>query len=102
MKIRKGDKVLVISGKDKGKKGKVARTLPRLGKIIVEGVNIQKKHVRSKKQGQKGQIVQVAAPLDISNLKVICNKCEKPTRVGYKITSGGKKNRICKKCNGEI
>jgi large subunit ribosomal protein L24 len=102
MRIKKGDKVLVISGKDKGKTGKIAKVLPQLGRLVVEGVNIRKKHTRPKKEGQKGQIIQMAAPICASNVKLICPKCEKAARVGYKLLEDRKKVRVCKKCNGEI
>jgi len=101
MKIKKGDQVLVISGKYRGKKGKVIRALPKKEKIVVEGVNIVKKHVRPRRAGEKGQIVQMPAPLHVSNVKLICPHCKKATRVGYKI-EGEKKYRICKKCKREI
>jgi len=97
MKIKKGDNILIIAGKDKGKSGKVIRSLPKDKKLLVEGLNLRKRHVRPKKQGEKGQIVQVPAPLDISNAKIICPKCGKATRVEYKI-EGENKDRICKKC----
>lgn len=100
MKIQKGDIVLIISGKDRGRKGKVIETLPKDGRIAVEGVNIRKKSVRPKKSGEKGQIIQTPAPLHVSNAKLICSKCGQPTRVGYKI-EGEKKYRICKKCKQE-
>ena len=101
MKIKKGDTVLIISGKDKGRKGKVLKVFPEELKILVEGINLKKKHVRPKREGEKGQIVQIPAPVQISNLKVICPKCGKATRVGYKIIDK-KKYRICKKCQKEI
>ncbi|MCD6178219.1 50S ribosomal protein L24 [bacterium] len=101
MKIKKGDQVLVISGKYRGKKGKVIRALPKKEKVVVEGVNIVKKHVRPRRAGEKGQIVQMPAPLHVSNVKLICPHCKKATRVGYKI-EGEKKYRICKKCKREI
>lgn len=100
-KIKKGDKVLVISGKDKGKDGKVTKVLPRLGKLVVEGANVRKKHVRPKKEGQKGQVVQIAMPINISNVKLICAKCNKAVRVGYKIYED-KKERVCKKCGASL
>lgn len=102
MKLKKGDKVLVISGKDKGKTGKVTKALPRFRKIVVEEVNIKKKHQRSKKEGQKGQVIQIAMPVDVSVVKFICSKCEKAVRLGYKTSESGKKVRICKKCESEI
>lgn len=108
MRIHKGDKVLIISGKDKGKTGKVVKSLPAcagrpsLGKVVVEDVNVKKKHTRPKKEGQKGQIIQMAMPVDVSNVKLICGKCDKPTRVGYKFLENKRKVRICKKCGNEI
>ena len=101
MKIKKGDKVLVISGKNRGKTGKVMNVFYGRSKAIVEGVNLQKKHVRPKKQGEKGQMVEVTVPIDISNIKLICDKCNKATRVGYKV-EGKEKFRICKKCEEAI
>lgn len=97
MKIKKGDNVLVICGKDKGKKGKVIESFLDKGRILVEGVNLRKKHVKPKKQGEKGQIVQMPLPVDLSNLKIICPKCQKPSKIGYKI-EGKNKYRVCKKC----
>lgn len=101
MKIHKNDQVLVISGKDRGRKGKIIRVFPKEGKVIVEGINLRKKHVKPKKSGEKGQIVETPAPLNVSDIKLICSKCGKLTRVGYKI-EGKRKYRICKKCNQEI
>lgn len=101
MKIRKNDQVLIISGKDKGKKGKVIKVLPKESRIIVEGVNLRKKHVRPKRAGEKGQIVLIPGKIDVSNVKLICPKCAKATRVGYKIEDK-RKFRICKKCKQEI
>jgi len=101
MKIKNGDTVLIISGKDKGKKAKVIKVLLEKNRIVVEGANLRKKHTRPKKQGEKGQIVEIAAPFNVSNVKLICPRCKKATRIGYKVTEGGK-FRICKKCNQEI
>ena len=101
MRIRKGDTVLIISGKDRGRKGKVMRTLPKEGKVLVEGINLKKKHIRPKKSGEKGQIVEMPVPFDASDVKLICKRCGKATRVGYKI-EGKKKFRICKKCGQEV
>jgi large subunit ribosomal protein L24 len=100
MKIRKGDTVLIISGKDRGKTGKILRALPRENKIVVEGVNLRKKHKKPRRGGEKGQIIVLPAPISASNVKLICSKCAKATRVGYKIT-GDRKYRICKKCGEE-
>lgn len=101
MKIKKGDQVLIISGKYRTKKGGVLKALPRKRKIVVEGVNLAKKHQKPKKTGEKGQIVEIPLPIDVSNVKLICLKCEKATRVGYKIISKDK-YRICKRCGKEI
>ena len=101
MKVKKGDSVLIIAGKDKGRTGKIMRALPKEMKVLVEGINLKKKHVRPKKEGEKGQVVDIPAALDVSNIKLICPKCGKATRVGYK-TEGEIKNRICKKCNQAI
>jgi large subunit ribosomal protein L24 len=107
MKIIKGDNVLVICGKDRAKTGKVLRAFPKKGRILVEGVNIAKKNQRPRRQGEKGQIVSLPKPIDISNAKLICPKCAKPTRVGYKEIEGKKAGqkqsvRVCKKCQAEI
>ena len=117
MKVKKDDTVLIISGKDRGRKGKVLEVLSRKGKISVEGVNLVKKHQKPKKSGEKGQIIQLPKPIDISNVKLICPKCGKPTRIGYKLVKeprsslvpakastakDKKKYRICKKCGQEI
>ncbi len=101
MKIKKGDTILVITGKDRGKKGKTLQSLPSAGKIVVENINLRKKNVKAKQSGQKGQIVEFPAPLDASNVKLICPKCSKASRVGYLVKEGVKK-RICKKCKQEI
>ncbi len=101
MKIKKGDQVLVTSGKDKGRKGKVLEVFSSEHRILVEGLNLMKKHVKPKKQGEKGQIVQLPGPMSSSSVKLICPKCGKATRIGYKI-EGKNKYRICKKCKQEI
>jgi len=101
VKVKKGDTVLIISGKDKGRTAKILRSLPKEGKVLVEGMNLKSKHVKPKKQGEKGQVVKVPLPMDSSNMKLICPKCAKAVRVGYKIENG-RKSRICKKCKSEI
>ena len=101
MKIRKGDTVLIISGKYRGKKGKVLRTFPKEKKILVERINLIKKHQRPRRTGEKGQIIELPKPINISNAKLICPKCTEPARVGYKITRE-KKYRVCKKCGQEF
>ncbi|MCS7184130.1 MAG: 50S ribosomal protein L24 [Patescibacteria group bacterium] len=97
MKIKKGDTVLIIKGKDKGKSGKVIKALPKENKVIVEGLNLVKKHLRPKRRGERGQIVSIPHPLWVSKVKLICPKCKKPTRIGYQIENE-KKLRKCKKC----
>lgn len=101
MKIRKGDTVLIISGKYRGKTGKILRTFPKERKILVEGVNIVKKHQKPRKAGEKGQVIEMPSSINVSNVKLICSRCGKATRVGYKIVND-KKFRMCKKCSQEI
>lgn len=101
MKIKKGDLVKIISGKDRGKTGKVTHAFPKENKIVIEGVNIHKKHTRPKKQGQKGQVVQMPMPIHVSNAMIVCSSCSKPSRIASKKV-GAKKVRVCKKCKGEI
>lgn len=101
MKIKTNDQVLIVAGKDKGKKGKVLEVLTVAEKLVVENINMAKKHRRPRKQGEKGQIVQVPRPLHISNVKLICPKCGEASRTGHKMTEAGK-FRICKKCGQEI
>lgn len=98
MKIKKGDTVLIIKGKDRGKSGVVIKALPKKNKVIVEGLNLVKKHLKPKRAGEKGQIVSIPAPLDVAKVKLICPKCKKPTRVGYEFQND-KKFRKCKKCH---
>lgn len=101
VKIKKGDTILVISGKDRGRTAKVLKALPKEQKILVEGINVKQKHVRARRQGDVGQIVKVPAPLVVSNVKFLCSKCGKAVRLGYKIEQG-KKYRICNKCKAEV
>ncbi len=101
MKIKKGDIVLIVRGKDRGKSGKVIKALPKENKIVVEGLNLVKKHVKPKRQGEKGKIIELERPIYISNVKLICPNCSKPTKVGYRI-EGEEKFRFCKKCQSKI
>lgn len=101
MKIIKGDNVKILSGKDRGKSGKVLRVITKDSKVLIEGLNLVKKHVKPRRQGEKGQRVSVPAPIYISNVALVCPKCSKPARVGYKVKEKHK-FRICKKCNSEI
>lgn len=101
MKVKKGDTVLIISGKDKGKKGAVLQVFPKEARIMVEGANLKKKHRKPKKTGEKGQIINLPAPLSVSSVKLVCPKCGKPARVGYGFAEK-KKYRVCKKCGEKI
>ncbi|MCR4330998.1 MAG: 50S ribosomal protein L24 [Patescibacteria group bacterium] len=96
MNIKKGDTVVIVTGKDKGKEGKVVRSFPVRMQVIVEGINLKKKHQRARRQGQKGQIVDFAAPMHVSNVNLKDPKTGKPTRIGVKM-DGKKKLRVTKK-----
>ena len=99
-RIRKDDKVMVITGKDAGKIGKVLKILRKKDKVLVEKVNVAKRHMRANPYIQQpGGIVEKEMPIHVSNLMVVCSACAKPTKVGYKYTQDGKKVRFCKKCN---
>ena len=102
MKIRKNDTVLVIAGKARGKKGKVRKALPKNDKVIVEGANMIKRHSRAKGQARQAGIIELEAPLDVSNVILICNKCNKPARVGFRFLTDGRKARICRSCDEVI
>jgi large subunit ribosomal protein L24 len=102
LKIRKGDRVRVLTGKDRGKEGEVMRALPREGKVIVDGVNVARKSQRPTRTTQQGGIIDKDMPIQVSNVALVCPACGKPTRVGYKIDASGDKVRVCKKCGGEI
>lgn len=91
---------MMLSGKDRGKSGKVLRAFPKEEKVVVEGLNLIKKHQRPKRQGQKGQTISMPRPVDISNVMLICQHCKKAARMGVK-SQDGKKVRVCKKCQGE-
>ena len=99
-KIRKDDTVQVIAGKDKGKTGNVVRVLPAKNAVIVSGINIVKKAMRKRSQQDQGGIAEIEAPLNISNVGIVCKKCGRPVKIGYKI-DGDKKVRVCRKC-GDI
>ena len=102
MKIKKGDTVLIITGKDNGKKGKVRKAMPKKKTVVIEGLNMIKRHSRTGGQARQGGIIELEAPVDISNIMLICNKCSKPARVGFKLLPDGKKVRICKVCKEAI
>jgi len=99
--IKKGDNVRVITGKERGKTGRVLRVIRDAKRVVVEGVNVFKKHTRPKKQGQKGEIVSISRSMNVSNVMLICSKCGEKTRVGH-VIAGETKTRVCKKCKGEV
>lgn len=102
MKIKKGDNVMVISGKDKGKAGKVLQVFPQDGRIVVDGVNTTVKHAKTRKEGEKGQKIDYFGPISASNVMLIDPKSGKPTRVGYKLMEDGRKVRMARKSKETI
>ncbi len=101
MHVKKGDTVVVISGKDKGKKGKVLAAIPKKDRVLIEGINMLTKHQKPKGQMQQGGIIHQEGPIHVSNVMLYCNKDKTGVRVGYKILENGDKVRVCKKC-GEV
>ncbi len=101
MKLKTNDKVIVTAGKDKGKQGKIIQIFADSRKVVVEGANILKKHIRSRKEGQKGQVIELPAPLRASNVSIFCEHCQKAVKIGYRIEAD-KKVRFCKKCQEVI
>jgi large subunit ribosomal protein L24 len=101
MKIKKGDRVRVLTGKDRGKEGVVMFALPSVGKVIVEGVNVAKKHQKPTRVTMQGGIIDKDMPLDVSNVAIICPK-DGATRVGYRVSDNGEKARVCRKCGQEL
>lgn len=101
MRIKKGDQIEIISGKDRGKRGKILRVISKKNKVVIEGLNLIKKHVRPKREGEKGQRVEIPAAASVSNVMIVCPQCGKKTRLGTRV-EGEKKLRICKKCKVEI
>jgi large subunit ribosomal protein L24 len=102
MKVIKNDMVLVVSGNYKGKKGKVLKVFPKENRVIVEGVNFIKRHTRPTQKNPQGGIIEKEAPIQASNLLVICPKCDSPSRIGRKVLENGKRVRICKNCEEMI
>ena len=100
--VKTGDTVVVLSGKDKGKQGKVLQVSPKEGKVIVEGLNIATKHVKPRRQGEQGGIVEAEAAMYACKVQLVCPKCGKATRIAHKILEDGSKVRVCKSCNEEI
>ena len=101
LNVKKGDTVVVISGKDKGKQGKILRAAPKDERVVVQGANMITKHVKPRRQGEAGGRIEQEGTLHVSNVKLVCPKCNKPTRVGYQLVADGdkqKKVRVCKEC----
>jgi len=98
VKIRKNDTVLIIAGKDKGKKGKVRLVFPKENRLIIEGINMVKRHSRARGAARQAGIIELEAPLHASNVMLLCNKCNQPTRVGFRFLDDGRKVRICHSC----
>ncbi len=101
MKVKKGDTVQVLTGNDKGKTGEVLEVIPKDSKVVVKGINVRKKHIKPRKQGEEGGIIPVECAINSSKVNVVCPKCGKTTKIGYKIEND-KKVRICKKCGAII
>lgn len=101
MKLRTGDKVMVISGKDAGKESRIARVYPQKGKVLVEGVNTVKRHTKPTGSTMQGGIIDRDMPIDVSNVMIVCEKCG-PTRIGHRIDDEGVKHRICRKCGVDL
>jgi large subunit ribosomal protein L24 len=99
--VKKGDTVMVIAGKDSGKKGKVIKVLPDAQRVTIEGINRVKKHQKPTRALPQGGILKIESPVHASNVLLVCNKCSRPTRVGFKFLASGEKVRVCKKC-GEV
>ena len=102
MKIRKGDLVQVLAGKDRGKTGPVTFAHPARGKVVVDGLNIAKNHQKPTRSTRQGGIIDKEMPMPVSNVAIVCPSCGKPTRVGYRFEPDGTKVRICRKCEGDI
>ncbi len=102
MNIRKNDSVIVIAGKEKGKTGKVLKVLPQKGTAVIERMNLVKRHTKPRGPQQTGGILEKEAPIHISNLMIMCDKCNAPVRAGWKILANGEKMRICRRCGDPL
>jgi len=102
MKIKRGDKVEVLTGKYRGRQGKVLKSFPESERVVVEGVNLVKRHTRPSQENPQGGIVTKEAPIDVSNIALICDSCSRRIRVGYRIDADGVKKRICRKCGADL
>jgi len=102
MKVRKNDTVVILTGKDKGKKGKVRNAFPRESKVIVEGVNMIRRHSRAGRATRQAGIIELEAPIHVSKVMLVCNKCGKPAKLGFRFLEDGNKVRVCRRCNEVI
>lgn len=102
MKIRKGDRVRILTGKDRGREGEVTFAYPAEGRVIVDGANVSKRHQKPTQRTQQGGIIDKEMPLPVANVAIICPSCAKPTRIGYRFDPDGNKIRICRKCEGDL
>jgi len=102
LKLKKGDRVRVIAGKDKGKEGVISRSIPETGKVIVDGVNVARRHQKPTRAMQQGGIIDKDMPIQVSNLAMLCSSCGKPTKVGFRFEPDGTKVRKCRKCGSDI
>ncbi len=101
-RIRKSDTIEVLSGRDRGKRGTVERVIPRERRVVVEGINIRKRHTRARRPGAPQGIIEFPAPLHISNVAVVCESCDRPVRVGFRFLADGSKVRFCRRCDEVI
>ena len=101
MKLKVNDTVQIVIGKDKGKKGKITKVFPKKDKVIVEGMNQYKRHIKKQNDKNPGGVVEIERPLDIAKVQLICSSCKKLTRIGYKVTKTNK-TRVCKKCQAQL
>ncbi len=101
-KIKRDDLVLVVAGKDRGKQGQVRQVLMRENRVVVQGVNMIKRHMRPRAMGTQAGIIDKEAPIHVSNVRIICKSCDKPVRVGFRIRPDGVKSRVCRKCGEDI
>ena len=102
MRINKGDTVIVLQGKDKGKRAEVVRAIPERDRVILEGVNVAKRHAKPTRATQQGGIIDKFMPVHVSTVALVCKACNQPTRVGYRIEADGEKVRICRKCGADL
>lgn len=102
MKVRVSDTIKVTAGKDRGKTGKITKVFPKLGSVLVEGINKVKKHVKPQGEGKPGGIIEAERPLPLAAIALICPSCKQPTRVGYRQANGERKERFCRKCDSSI